>query len=204
MTRLIYYLILLMLIAAVPATTSVYAQSKSRLDIKPKSTTTQPSQKLGVPFLKPALSDRLVIKRSTAISQFYRSILTSQQTTKKTNSGSELIANTVVSTNEVKANEESLQNVEKLFSNDKITISNFYPNPANEYAMVDYVLSPSVNEAKLVFYNVLGSEVTGYPLEKNERKMTIRTSEIANGIYFYQLYVDGKTLATKKLLVRHQ
>ena len=210
MKRIIRYLILLVLLAAI-ATSTLYAQSsKSRLDIKPQSASVKSSQRFSFPFLKPAASDRLVVNRSTAINQFYRSLLTSQQVpvipqtvTKKASNGD--ANNSIVATSsEARAAEETLQSVEKLFSNDKITISNIYPNPANEIAMVDYVISPNVTEAKLVFYNVLGSPVNNYVLDKTERKMSIRTSEYDNGIYFYQLYVDGKTLATKKLLIRHQ
>ncbi|MFN8356864.1 MAG: T9SS type A sorting domain-containing protein [Spirosomataceae bacterium] len=206
MKRIIHFLIMLMLIAAIPASSSLYAQSassKSRLDIKPKSAEAKSNHKLGVPFLKAPATDRLVVNRSTAINQFYRSLLTSQRSTKKSSIG-ETSTSSIVATSESKLGEETLQSVEKLFSNDKITISNIYPNPANESAMVDYVVSPSVTEAKLVFYNVLGSPVNSYVLDKNERKLSIRTSEYDNGIYFYQLYLDGKTLATKKLLIRHQ
>lgn len=210
MKRHIYYLILTIMLAALSASSLVLAQttpnSKSRLDIKPKSKTTATgsSQKAAVPFLRNPETGKfpseIRVNRSTTINEFYRQLINSQPS--KVQPTADIAIKT---TNESKTNsDEAFQNVEKLYSNDKITISNIYPNPASEIANIDYSLSPSVGEAKLVFINVLGSTVGEYVLEKNERKLSIRTSEYSNGFYFYQLYVDGKSLVTKKLLIRRQ
>ncbi|GAB3165534.1 T9SS type A sorting domain-containing protein [Telluribacter humicola] len=93
---------------------------------------------------------------------------------------------------------------EKLYSSDRITVSNIYPNPANESAEIDYTLSSSVRDAKLIIYNVLGSPVAEFSLDKNDTKLNVNTRELPTGIYFYQLAVEGKKVATKKMLVRHQ
>ena len=210
MRRTIYYLITTILLAAWSASGALYAQtasgSKSRLDIKPKSkapTSSSTLNQTGVPFLKNPQKGKfpseIRVNRSTSINEFYRQLLNAQITKPQSTETAVKVAA------EQKTNsEEALQSVEKLYHNDKITISNIYPNPASEVAAVDYSIAPSVGEAKLVFYNVLGAPVGEFHLDKTERKLTIRTSEYTNGLYFYQLYVDGKSLVTKKLLIRNQ
>ncbi|MPR32190.1 T9SS type A sorting domain-containing protein [Salmonirosea aquatica] len=93
---------------------------------------------------------------------------------------------------------------EQLYSSDRITVSNVYPNPASDFAELDYTVQNSVRDAKVIIYNVLGSPVAEYALDKNDRKLRINTREMPTSVYFYQLAVDGKKVATKKMLVRHQ
>jgi hypothetical protein len=100
--------------------------------------------------------------------------------------------------------EAQLRAEELLFVNDKISVSNVYPNPASEYAEIDFTISAGLRDAKLTFYNVLGSQIQEFTLNKNERKLRVNTRDMATGLYFYQLSVDGKKVATKKMLVRHQ
>jgi hypothetical protein len=91
-----------------------------------------------------------------------------------------------------------------LYTSERITVSNIYPNPASEFAELDYSIQNSVRDAKVIFYNVLGSQVAEFVLDKSDRKLRINTREMPTGVYFYQLAVDGKKVATKKMLVRHQ
>lgn len=93
---------------------------------------------------------------------------------------------------------------EQLYSSDRITVSNVYPNPASDFAEFDYTIHNSVQDARVIFYNVLGSPVAEYTLDKNGRNLQINTRELPTGMYFYQLAVEGKKVATKKMLIRHQ
>lgn len=101
-----------------------------------------------------------------------------------------------------KSNE--IQVGDKLFSNEKLIVSNVYPNPASDYVMVDYNITGNLNEAKLTFYSLLGSQIAEYDLDKFDKNIRVSTSNLASGIYLYQLSVDGQKLMTKKFLVRHQ
>ena len=95
----------------------------------------------------------------------------------------------------------------RLFANDKLWVSNAYPNPADDVAELDYQFTGSGAEARLVLLNVLGTPVPGYEqieLERNGQKVRILTRPLDTGYYLYQLSVDGKKVATKRLLVRHQ
>ena len=94
---------------------------------------------------------------------------------------------------------------ERLIAVEGLNISNIYPNPADDNAYFDYSFtSNTFKEVKIDFFNVLGTpmNVTVY-LERFDKKLRVNLKEFPNGFYFYQLIADGKTLATKKLLVRH-
>lgn len=90
-----------------------------------------------------------------------------------------------------------------LFSNNKISISSVYPNPASAYASIDYSLAANANSAKIILCNVLGNVVGEYTLSKEARRLNISTVELTSGVYFYALYVDGKNVVTRKLIIKH-
>jgi hypothetical protein len=91
-----------------------------------------------------------------------------------------------------------------LFQGDRIYVSHLYPNPAVDFAQVDYQFSGNNQEVKIVIYNVLGLVVKEIDLDKVERSVKISLRELNSGLYMYQLLVDGKPVATKKLMVRKQ
>lgn len=87
--------------------------------------------------------------------------------------------------------------------NEVIKLSNIYPNPASNFAYIDYSVYGNFNSANISFFNLLGKQVADYPLNKYSDKLKVGTSTWESGIYMYQLIIDGKKIATKKLLVRH-
>jgi hypothetical protein len=91
-----------------------------------------------------------------------------------------------------------------LFQGDRIFVSHLYPNPAIDFAQVDYQFSGSNQEVKIVIYNVLGMVVKELDLDRDDRTAKISLREFNSGLYMYQLLVDGKPVATKKLMVRKQ
>jgi hypothetical protein len=92
---------------------------------------------------------------------------------------------------------------EILFSNEKISISSAYPNPASAYASIDYHLLKNTDNAKITLCNVLGNVVGEYTLIRDARTLHISTLELNSGVYFYTLSVDGKSLITRKLIIKH-
>jgi hypothetical protein len=92
---------------------------------------------------------------------------------------------------------------EILFSNEKISITSVYPNPASAYASIDYQLINDTNNAKIILCNVLGNVVGEYALIRDAKTLHISTLELNSGIYFYTLSVDGKSLVTRKLIIKH-
>jgi hypothetical protein len=91
-----------------------------------------------------------------------------------------------------------------LFQGDRIVVSHHYPNPAADFALIDYQFSGNNQEVKILIYNVLGLVVKEIDLDKVERSVKISLRDLNSGLYMYQLLVDGKPVATKKLMVRKQ
>lgn len=91
-----------------------------------------------------------------------------------------------------------------MYASDQLTVSNIYPNPANDFADIDYAMSNGVGSASITLLNILGSPIAEYTLDRNERKVRLQTRDLPTGYYFYQLSVEGAKVATKKLLVKHQ
>jgi hypothetical protein len=190
------------------------AQKGSRLELgrtsSPQKTSASriPSQRFSI-MPNPTLSglDRsITLNKNSAINEHYRSLLLPHASVKAAARVSAAEASTPASEiRQAPAQEGKGDN--RLFSNDKLWISNAYPNPADDVAELDYQFTGAVTEAKLVLLNVLGTPVPGYEqidLERNDRKVRIVTRPLDTGYYLYQLTVDGKKVATKRLLVRHQ
>lgn len=198
-------LLLFVGLAGSQAIAQTVPKNKSRLDLKPKAATPAPMPELSFrPWMKKIgeASREVSLSRSPSITSFYRSQLIAQPARPSTRV--EVPAAPVALVAETNRSTETLlPGVEKLFSNEKITISNLYPNPANDYANVDYAIVAPMGEAKISLYSALGSLVGEHLLDRNERRLRIATSDIPNGVYLYQLSLEGKTVVTKKLLVRH-
>lgn len=188
------------------------ARKGSRLEIGRTSTTPKvtssvlPSRRFSmVPNPASTTADRSVtLRKNTPINEHYRALLMARPTTKasaRTTSGegAPAVAGDV-------RQAPSLENKieDRLYANDRLWVSNVYPNPADEVAELDYQFSGANGEAKLVLLNILGAPVAEYELEHNDHKVRIGTRHLATGYYLYRLSVDGKNVATKRLLVRHQ
>ncbi len=91
----------------------------------------------------------------------------------------------------------------KFFVNSQITVSNLYPNPADNYVEIDYHIQDNVTDVKLTIRNVLGVLVGEYGLANSGSKLHIDTSRLSAGVYFYTLSLHNKNVATKKLLIRN-
>lgn len=149
----------------------------------------------------------LALQKPQALNNYYRALLFNT-----TNSISDASENIVVSSALAEKSERRALNAEEktkvaedqLFANEWITVSNVYPNPASDYAEFDYTIQNSTKDAKIVILNILSSPIAEFVLDRNARKLRVNTREVPTNIYFYSLILDGKPVATKKMLVRHQ
>ncbi len=185
------------------------ARKGSRLELGRSSsvrkTTTQglPSQRFSIAS-NPTLSglDRsMTLNKNSAINEHYRSLMMTRSGTKAATAAESMPVIESGARSAAPAQEGKGEN--RLYNNEKLWVSNAYPNPADDVAEVDYQFS-AAGEAKLVLLNVLGTPIAEYELERNDRKVRIGTRLLDTGYYLYQLSVDGKKVATKRLLVRHQ
>jgi len=89
--------------------------------------------------------------------------------------------------------------------NDVITSVNavkVYPNPANQNSIIEMDLTESAT-IDLALYNMLGekiSSITSTKLQAGTHKYSYDTSNLASGVYYYQLTIDNK-VQTFKLIV---
>jgi hypothetical protein len=77
-----------------------------------------------------------------------------------------------------------------------------YPNPANEKFTVDYTLTGE-QTAQLILLNMLGTKIREEPVTGGNGKIQMNVADLAEGVYFYSLYLNGKSVSTRKLLIRH-
>lgn len=183
---------------------AVAQSSKSRLNIgkKPAESTSPTLVKLPNP-----LDRSIKLRPSAAINAYYRSVMLNPTTGNSSNTVIKNRTNKETSATVASETRPSLEDAAKsedlLFVSDKLRVLNAYPNPANEYTEIDYQMSAGVGAAKISLYNVIGNNVAEYDLDKNDRQLRIQTREMPTGVYFYRLQLEGKTVATKKLLIRH-
>ncbi|HEV7378633.1 MAG TPA: T9SS type A sorting domain-containing protein [Dyadobacter sp.] len=178
--------------------------SGSRLNMSNKKKAASP-ENLSFAAIPSGLTYKpLSLQSPKALNKFYRTFLFSNTVAPESTGvqEAELVAKNI----EKKAIpvESAIKTEEQLYISDAITVSNIYPNPASERAELDYNITGDLRDAKVIFYNVLGTKMNEYVLNKNNRKLTVDTTVMPTGLYFYQLSLEGKKVATKKMLVRHQ
>lgn len=89
-----------------------------------------------------------------------------------------------------------------LYVSEQIAVSNIYPNPASDHAAFNYIVYDAQTSAKVVIRNVLGSVVGEYVFSANERQLVLPLERFIPGVYFYTLWVNNKSVVTKKLIVK--
>ncbi|MBT3755134.1 MAG: T9SS type A sorting domain-containing protein [Candidatus Cloacimonetes bacterium] len=103
---------------------------------------------------------------------------------------------------EVGSNEDLLPNVTKLFGN--------YPNPFNPETTISFSVKQTSSFVNIYIFNIKGQKVRTIPvnLSGDEDKGSVtwngtdkNNQPVASGIYFYQLNVDDKVIASKKCLL---
>jgi hypothetical protein len=107
-------------------------------------------------------------------------------------------------TYELNYNVEEKESKGLLYESEDITLSDAYPNPVSDKAIIQYRFFDETKDAKILIHNVLGSIVGEYKLLPVENQIKISTLELNPGVYFYTLYLDNKGLVTKKLIVKKE
>ena len=79
--------------------------------------------------------------------------------------------------------------------------SNAYPMPARDVVNFDYNFATSV-VGKVAIFNMMGQEVLRNEINGMSGKASINVSDLADGIYFYSLIINGKTEKSNKLIIR--
>ncbi|MGB0896360.1 MAG: T9SS type A sorting domain-containing protein [Flavobacteriaceae bacterium] len=76
------------------------------------------------------------------------------------------------------------------------------PNPFDATSAIGYYVPHNTDQADIVFSNNLGQIVDRITItQKGEGEVKIDASNYASGMYYYTLYLDGKKIDTKKMIV---
>jgi subtilisin-like proprotein convertase family protein len=85
----------------------------------------------------------------------------------------------------------------------KFELSQNYPNPFNSSTRISFTLGRK-SDVRIIIYDVLGREVKSLVNGKmNEGRFDIylSTNDLASGVYFYSMYIDGNFFSTKKMIL---
>ncbi len=75
------------------------------------------------------------------------------------------------------------------------------PNPFSSIAILKINGNSGTEPISFIMYDVAGKEVKSIPQFKNAQQITIEKGNLANGIYFYKLLQNSKTIGEGKLIV---
>lgn len=78
-----------------------------------------------------------------------------------------------------------------------------YPNPANKEVSIDYELENNRENVRFVIYNILGKTVKEVRISEFSGSLTLNTSDLNEGIYFYSLLINNEPTRTQKLIIKH-
>ena len=76
-----------------------------------------------------------------------------------------------------------------------------YPNPASSVINFDYSLNAN-DKASVSIYNLLGQEVMNLPMNTLQDRLSFSVSDLNDGIYFCNLFVNGCAVKTEKFVVK--
>lgn len=86
----------------------------------------------------------------------------------------------------------------------KYTLSQNYPNPFNPSTTIEFSLAQS-GKVSLKIYDVTGrefsTELNNMQLEAGNHQIKFDRCNLSSGVYFYTLYVNGKSIDTKKMVL---
>jgi len=76
-----------------------------------------------------------------------------------------------------------------------------YPNPAQDNVTFEYSLPETVNEVVIEVKDVSGKLLNSLNITERKGKTTLNTKYFAEGIYIYSIFLDGRIIANKKLVI---
>lgn len=78
------------------------------------------------------------------------------------------------------------------------------PNPASNQTTVDYSITGGADQnLRLIIKDLLGASIYSTDLSAASGKVSINTSDYANGIYFISIFSGSTPMSSKKLIIRH-
>ena len=76
------------------------------------------------------------------------------------------------------------------------------PNPFNQSTQIIVQLPDQVREARIIIYNLQGSELRSYALtERGKTSIEISAGQMQSGLYIYALVADGQLIDAKRMVL---
>lgn len=76
------------------------------------------------------------------------------------------------------------------------------PNPFNQATRIGYTLPEQIDQARIIVTNLNGQMVQVFDLEQGGHgHVTLQSSELSSGTYFYKLEINGQTVDARQLLL---
>ncbi|MFI5204479.1 MAG: T9SS type A sorting domain-containing protein, partial [Flavobacteriales bacterium] len=75
-----------------------------------------------------------------------------------------------------------------------------YPNPTTHLITIPYTLPANENSGTLRIYDMSGKEIRSYIVDRSFNSITLSTSDLSSGTYYYQLHTSGGYTDTKKVI----
>ena len=76
------------------------------------------------------------------------------------------------------------------------------PNQFHQETVINYYLAEQANQATIFIYDMNGKQIESFNLQdKGNQSLTIQKNKLQAGMYYYSLIVNGKEIATKKMIL---
>jgi len=75
------------------------------------------------------------------------------------------------------------------------------PNPSKEYTRISYNLPSNESNAEIVVYNISGSEIKRFTVDRTFNDLIVSNDDMPSGNYFYALFANNQLISTKKSMV---
>jgi hypothetical protein len=83
----------------------------------------------------------------------------------------------------------------------KFGLSNAHPNPSNGNTKIAVSVPSFVNASQVKVFDAVGRLAKLINVESNFGEVGLDLSNLNEGVYFYSLIADGKTIATRRLVI---
>jgi hypothetical protein len=77
-----------------------------------------------------------------------------------------------------------------------------YPNPATHKINIPYNLPDGTESAEIVLYDMHGTKLKAYTVDKTFSTLTINTSGMPGGLYYYHVNTQGRVLNAGKIIIQ--
>ncbi len=82
-----------------------------------------------------------------------------------------------------------------------LSVESIYPNPANNFAIVEISNTKQQGTALLQVFSIAGSLVLENHIDMAEKKHSLDLSALNRGVYMLTLNFEGKSVSTRKLII---